>query len=107
MHQAQHHAVSGGGLGFFVVACAQVQGDHGVDADAKADGNGVGKVLDGVYQTEGGHGVLTDAGHKQTVHDVVQRIDQHRKDVGQCHGQQQRQHGLFFHKGFIHGSFCS
>ena len=51
MHKAEHKAVGGGYLGLFAVARAQIQRDHGVDADAKADGNGVGKVLDGEHQT--------------------------------------------------------
>ena len=102
VHQAQRHAVGGGGLGFFVVARAKVQRDHGIDADAKADGNGVGKVLDGEHQRQGRHGVFADAGHKQAVHDVVQAVHQHGDDVGQRHGHQQRQHRFFFHKGFVH-----
>ena len=102
VQQAEHHAVGGGDLGLFAVARTQVQGDHGVDADTKADGDGVGKVLDGVYQREGGHGVLADLRHKQAVHDVVQGVDQHGDHVGQRHGQQQRQHGAFFHKGIVH-----
>ena len=51
VHKAEHKAVGGGRLGLFAVARAQIQRDHGVDADAKADGNGVGKVLDGEHQT--------------------------------------------------------
>ena len=51
MHKAERKAMGGGYLGLFAVARAQIQRDHGVDADAKADGNGIGKVLDGEHQT--------------------------------------------------------
>ena len=102
VHKAQRHAVGGGSLGLFVVTRAKVQCDHGVDANAKANGNGVGKVLDGIHQTEGSHGILTDAGHEQAVHDVVQAVHQHGDHVRQRHGYQQRQHRFFFHKGLVH-----
>ena len=51
VHKAEHKAVGSGRLGLFAVTRAQIQRDHGIDADAKADGNGVGKVLDGEHQT--------------------------------------------------------
>ena len=104
VQKAQSHAVGGGGLGFLTVACAEMQRDHGVDADAKADGNGVGKILDGEHQRQGGHGILTDARHKQAVHNVVQAVHQHGNDIGQRHGHQQRQHRFFFHKSLVHNT---
>ena len=51
MHKAEHKAVGGGHLCLFAVTRAQIQRDHGIDANAKADGNGIGKVLDGEHQT--------------------------------------------------------
>ena len=105
VYQAQGHTMGGCGLGFFTVACAQIQRDHGIDADTEADGDGVGKILDREHQRQRGHGVLADAGHEQAVHNVVQTVHQHGNDIGQRHGYQQRQHRFFFHKGLVH-SIC-
>ena len=82
--------------------CAQVIGDHGVYADAKADGDGVDEVLDGIHQRQRGHGVLADAGDEVAVHDVVKRVDQHGNHHGQRHGNQQREYGPFLHKTIVH-----
>ena len=103
------HAVGGGGVRPVVVACAPVEGDEGVDAYAEADGNGVHEVLDGEHEGEGRHGLLVDLGHKEAVHDVVQRVHQHGDDVGQSHRHQKREHRLRLHKSIVHGgkSFLS
>ena len=39
VQQGEHHAMGGGPVGVFVVACAEVERDLGIDADAKADGH--------------------------------------------------------------------
>ena len=74
-----------------------------VDADAKADGDGGKQVLDGEDEGECRHGVLADLRHKQAVYDVIKGVDQHRDDVGQGHGDQQREDRPLFHKGVVHG----
>ena len=74
-----------------------------VDADAKADGDGGKQVLDGEDEGERRHGVLADLRHKQAVYDIIKGVDQHRDDVGQGHGDQQREDRPLFHKGIVHG----
>ena len=83
--QRKHHAVGGGHVGLFFVACAEMQRDQRGSADAEADGNRVDEVLHRVDEGQRRHGLLTDAGDKEAVHDVVQCIDQHRDDHGQGH----------------------
>ena len=102
VQQGKHHAVGGGSVGVFVVACAEVERDLGIDADAEADGHCIDKVLDGKHQRKRRHGLLADLGHKEAVHDVVQAVYQHRDDVGQGHGEQQREHRSGFHKSIVH-----
>ena len=58
-------------LTVFAVARAQIQRDHGVDADAKADGNGVDQILQGIHQGQRRHSVLADAGHKVAVYNII------------------------------------
>ena len=94
--------MGGGPVGVFVVACAEVERDLGIDADAEADGHCIDKVLDGKHQRKRRHGLLADLGHKEAVHDVVQAVHQHRDDVGQGHGEKQREHRFGFHKSIVH-----
>lgn len=68
-----------------MVAGAEADGDArtGADADEYADGRG--KVDDGECDGEPGDGVgahpLAD---ENTVHDVVQRLDEHADDTGEA-----------------------
>ena len=96
------HAVGGGDVRLFAVACTEVECDLRVDANAEADGDGVDEVLHREHQRQGRHGLLADAGDEEAVHDVVQRVHQHRDDVGQGHRDQQREHRSGFHKGIVH-----
>ena len=102
VQQGQRHAVGRGDIRLFAVTRAEVERDLRVDADAKTNGDGIDEVLDRVDQRKGRHGVLANAGDEQAVHNVVQRVDQHRDDVGQGHGEQQREHRPGFHKGIVH-----
>ena len=102
MQQGKRHAVGSGLIGFFVLPGTQAEGHQCIDADAKADGNGVEQVLHREDQREGRHGGFVDAGHKQAVHNVVQRVDQHGNDIGQRHRHQKREDRALFHKGVVH-----
>ncbi len=94
--------MGGSHIRLFMLTRAKVQGNLRIDAHAKADGNGVDKILHRVDQRQRRHGILTDLGHEQAVHDVVQRVDQHRDDHGQRHADQQGKDRFFLHKRIIH-----
>ena len=103
VNQRKHHAVGGGSVSLFLIACAHVQRDQRTDADAETNRDCIDEVLHRVHQRERGHGFLTDAGNEEAVHNVVQRVDQHGNDHGQRHRSQQRENRFFFHKGIVHG----
>ena len=82
--------------------CPQIEGNGGVDADAKADGNRIDQILNRIDQGQGRHGLLADAGYKIAVHDIVQGIDQHGKHHGQGHRKHQTQNRFLFHESIVH-----
>ena len=105
--QRERQPLRGGAVGAFQLVRTQMIGDHGVDADAEADGHGVDEVLDGKHQRERRERILADAGDKVAVDDVVERVDQHGDHHRQRHGDQQREHGPFLHKAVVHRSLLS
>ena len=101
VQKRQHHAVGGGRFGLVPLACAQMQSHQRVDAYAEANGDGGEKVLDGEDEGERRHGVFADLRHKQAVYNIIKGVDQHRDDVGQGHGDQQREDRPLFHKSIV------
>ena len=59
-----------------------------LDAHACSSGNRDQQVLDGERHGDRGEGRLIDHGNKDTVHDIIQGLDQHGNDHGQGHGDQ-------------------
>ena len=60
-------------------------GKQGVHAYAGAGGKGDHEVLDGEDQRNGGEGVFADAGDKDAVYNIIQRLNEHGDDERQRH----------------------
>ena len=76
--KGEEDAVFGGLVGAVLVLFAEALGQQRVDADTGADADRDHDVLQGKGQRNGGQGALADVGHEDGVHDVVQRLYQHR-----------------------------
>lgn len=99
---AQYDAERGSAVGFAVAFRPKIEGDRRVDAHAEADAHGVCKILQGKDEGDGGHGALVPLRDEVTVHNVVERADEHGEDDGKRHLQHEGKDGLFFHEGLIH-----
>ena len=102
MNQCQHQSLCSRHTGLFFLSGAQLKGDHGIDSYAESNPQGIRQILDRVHQRKSRHGIFADPGHKKAVYDIIQGIHQHRNHHRQGHGDNQRDHRLFFHKGFVH-----
>ena len=99
---AQYDAERGSTVCLAAALRPQIEGDRRVDAHAEADAHGVCKVLQGKDEGDGSHGALLPLRDEVTVHNVVERVDEHGEDDGKRHLQHEGKDGLFFHKGLIH-----
>ena len=98
----QKDAVGGRLVGPVVVLFPQTPGEQGVDAHAGAHPHGYHQILDGKGHGNRRQGVLADLGHKDTVHNVVQGLNEHGEHNGQGHGNEQPFHRHDAHFVFLH-----
>lgn len=75
-------------VGVFEFFFTQETGQEGVDTDAGSCCDGDHQVLNREDQRDGGQSPLIDLRYIHTVHNVVERLDDHRDDNGKCHGKQ-------------------
>ena len=79
--------------------------DQRVDAHARTHADRNDQRLQREHQRHRGQRALRILRHEDTVHNVVQRIDQHGQHRGQRHGENQRSHARGAHFVFFHDPF--
>ena len=108
--EGQEDAGVGGLVCLVLLLGPQGAGEQGVHTHGGARADGDHQVLQGEGQGDGGQGVLTQPGHEDAVHDVVQRLDQHGDHHGHRHAGQQSADGLnahFIFRWFYGAGRCS
>ena len=98
----EHTAVGAG-----QVPLPQTLGQHGAEGHPEAGAEGDHQGLDGVGVGEGEKGLAADLGHKDAVHQIVDRLHQHGQHDGPGHVEHQpaEGHGAedvgLFHRGVL------
>ena len=82
-HAGEENAIAGSPVGLLTIALTQGFAQQRIDADANAGGKTDLQILHGERQAHGRHQLIgffclgVDAGHKETIHHIVQRLNQH------------------------------
>ena len=92
-HQRQKDALSCRPVSGFLILPPQTLGQQGVDTDTHAHGKANLHILHREGQGQGRHGTLRHLGHIHAIHNVVQRLHQHRNNHWKRHVDQQLPHG--------------
>lgn len=93
----EHHAADCDAAGVCRVLLPQRAAHQRVYADAEADRERDQQILHRERERDSRQRVLAYPGHKYAVHDIVQRLDQHRDHHRHRHGQQQLIDGHYAH----------
>ena len=101
--EQQHDAVGRRAVHALFVLRAQRAGEHRVQADAQTRRNRDHQVLDRESERNRRQRVFIDLRNKHRVHNVIERLHQHRDHDGQRHADQQLANGHDAH--FIFGSW--
>ena len=107
MDDSQEDAMCRGYVSCPLLARTETDGNDGIQADAKADADSIDEVLHRKDQGHSCHSLFANHGDEQAVDNIIERIDDHRHDGWQSHGNDERQNGPFFHKRFVHRSPAS
>lgn len=67
----------------------------------------VNEILNRKNKGQCGHCFFADLRNKKAVNNIIQGTHQHGYDHGKCHGCQQGQDWLFFHKCIVHSAITS
>ena len=93
--QHQEQAGGGGTAGFLRLFLPQLAREQSVQANGSSHTNGDHQKLDGIHKGSGGQGCFRQACHKDTVHNIVQRLDEQRQHQRHRHGVEQGADGHF------------
>lgn len=103
----EEQSIHRGAVRLGLVALAQALGQQGVDAHTGAHRHGDHQILHRKGQRHGVQRILAQLCHKDAVHHIVKRLDQHGYDNGDRHGQQQPVFRHDPHFVFLRLVFCT
>ena len=92
--QHQKQAGGGGTAGFLRLFLPQLAGEQSVQTNGSAHADGDHQKLDGIHKGSGGQGSFGQPCHKDTVHNIVQRLDEQRQHQRHGHRVQQGRMGI-------------
>ena len=81
---------------------AKIKRHRRIHTDTEPDTHRTGNILQRKHQRDRRHRLLADPRNKETIHNIVERIHQHRQSHRQRHRQHKRKHRPRLHKRLIH-----